>query len=594
MSYPTLEQYNEALQYPQNALTDPILKTGKIATTGLGLPQALCGGFALTYTITTTQNKFAVRCFHKQSKNLEQRYSAVSKKIKQLNSSYFLNFEFQSNGVRVGGNSYPVVKMAWAKGETLASFVEKNYKNKIALQNLNSSLASLSKYLHSVNVAHGDIQPENLMISESGKVIQLIDYDGMYVDDIKSLGSAELGQRNFQHPKRNSSNWDSTLDRFSFISLNLSLRALEKDPNLWVKTQSDQAAILFRANDYQNPESVNLFRELMGKPDLSDDVKNFISICKSPIDKVPTLEDYLSRKNIPVAIVKLVTTPTQPQQYISAYQVVDANNYSACLSMVGDVVELIGQIVEVKKDRTRHGNSYVFVNFGHWQGKTTKLNIWSEGLATLQNIPTEAWVGKWVSVIGLMEPPYVNRRFKYEHLAITITQNNQIKIITQQEAHFRLKGVTNKITSKNQSIYSGIRGEKTLVTQSKPYSSNAAVLASMKSKSGSQRSYTNNRTHSSKSNYSYKTSNSRSSNCFVATAVYEDIHHPKVQLLRKYRDEVLRKNFFGIGFIKIYYSVGPYLAIPVKRNQKLKLVLKKILDVIVRRIEKTHPSLING
>ena len=92
MNYPSLEQYNEALQYPAAALQDQVLATGSIAKTGLGLPRALCGGFALTYTVTASQKKFAVRCFHKQSKNLEQRYLAIATRLKSIHSNYFVYF----------------------------------------------------------------------------------------------------------------------------------------------------------------------------------------------------------------------------------------------------------------------------------------------------------------------------------------------------------------------------------------------------------------------------------------------------------------------------------------------------------------------
>ena len=49
MAYPSLLEYNEAFQHPDTALSDPILKNGNVKRTGLGLPLALCGGFALTY-----------------------------------------------------------------------------------------------------------------------------------------------------------------------------------------------------------------------------------------------------------------------------------------------------------------------------------------------------------------------------------------------------------------------------------------------------------------------------------------------------------------------------------------------------------------
>lgn len=59
MAYPSLEQYNEALQSPQLVLLDPELKRGALRTTGLGLPLALCGGFALTYEVTVGSKKYA-------------------------------------------------------------------------------------------------------------------------------------------------------------------------------------------------------------------------------------------------------------------------------------------------------------------------------------------------------------------------------------------------------------------------------------------------------------------------------------------------------------------------------------------------------
>lgn len=65
MNYPSLEKYNEALQAPARAIQDPQLRAGQLRTTGLGLPLALCGGFALTYTVDTGGKRFALRCFHK-------------------------------------------------------------------------------------------------------------------------------------------------------------------------------------------------------------------------------------------------------------------------------------------------------------------------------------------------------------------------------------------------------------------------------------------------------------------------------------------------------------------------------------------------
>lgn len=491
MSYPTLEQYNEAFQHPQLALVDPDLKKGTIATTGLGLPLALCGGFALTYTVTTGTTKYAVRCFHKQSNALEQRYSAISDRLKSLRSPYFLDFEFQPHGVRVYGKAFPVVKMAWASGDTLGEFLERRYRNKSDLQQLNSSLRALATYLEGRHLAHGDVQPGNVMVSNGGRSIQLIDYDGMFVDDLRSLGSAELGHRNFQHPRRTGSSWDPRLDRFSFIALSLALRALEAHPDLWGKTQSDGDAILFKANDFSDPSRSAIFGDLLGRPQFAEDAKNFAAVCKSSFENIPTLEDFLARKNIPQVVITVSpTAPVAPAPYMSAFPVLDATNYSLCFRHVGDRIELVGRIVEVKQDRTRHGKPYIFINFGPWQGEVVKISIWSDGLSALTQRPDQSWIGKWVSVVGLMEPPYRSRKYKYSHLAISITQANQLHVITESEAKFRLSGTSARSAgstsgSSNKEILDGIRGtgsasSRATAPRRVPTSPNQAVLQAMK------------------------------------------------------------------------------------------------------------------
>lgn len=594
MSYPTLEQYNEAFQHPQLALTDPELKQGSIATTGLGLPLALCGGFALTYTVKTSSKKYAVRCFHKQSNGLEKRYSSISSSLKTLRSPYFVDFEFQPQGVKVVGKAYPVVKMAWATGTTLGEFLEQRYRNPGDLQQLAASLNTLAKFLRDQNMAHGDIQPGNVMIADAGKKIQLIDYDGMFVEDLRSLGSAELGHRNFQHPKRSNTSWDPSLDRFSFIGLALATRALQSHPELWAKTQSDGDSILFKANDFADPSRSAIFSDLFNRPQFADDAKNFAAICKAAFDKIPTLEDFLAKKNIPQVSIAIIQAPASaPAQYLSAYPVLDGTSYAACLAYVGDKVELIGQIVEVKQDTTRHGKPYVFINFGPWQGHIVKVSIWSEGLDAISNKPTQNWVGKWISVIGLMEPPYASRRYKYSHLAISITQGNQFHLLSEQDAKFRLAGSssrsgTSTSRSNNREILDGIRGVSTsrpggsVQRASAPVTSNQAVLQKMKVSQPAPHAGTGG-----VGSYSGKQrptpSSSSKSKCFIATAVY-GVDAPETNVLRNWRDTYLLQSRIGQTFVATYYKISPLLVPVLARQPWLRRLFKKALDRLVRLV----------
>lgn len=439
MSYPSLEQYQEALQNPSTALLDPELKRGSILTTGLGLPLVLCGGFALTYTITSGGKRLAVRCFHKKAERIEQRYRAITSRLRVLKSNYFVDFEYQPQGVRVNGQVYPVVKMAWASGETLGDFLQRRYVDKSALGRLRRALWELSVFLDNSQLAHGDIQPDNLMVSNDGSTLRLIDYDGMFVPELAQFGSSELGHRNFQHPKRSSIHYDRTLDRFSFIILDIALRALESHPRLWDATSSDADSVLFRANDYSAPSNSTIFAELSSRCGYSTEAARLAAVCQSAFDGIPSFPDFVAGRGIPqIAFIISQRPPTERVSYSSAYPVLDASQYALCLARVGDRVELIGRIFEVKSDRTRGGKPYVFLNFGPWQGEAVKISLWSEGLSSLSARPDQTWVGKWVSVVGLMEPPYRSRKYKYSHLAVTITQANQLRILSEGDAKYRL------------------------------------------------------------------------------------------------------------------------------------------------------------
>jgi hypothetical protein len=309
----------------------------------------------------------------------------------------------------------------------------------------------------------------------------------MFVEEIRDVGSSELGQINFQHPERKSKNpFGPTMDRFSFIALSTALKALHEDPLLWNKTKSDPEAIVFRAADFVDPGASAVFAELFGKPALATQAQRLASICQSPIEKAPSLADFLVGRNIPASTIQITAKPqdSRPKQgYIGVYQVLLATSYEACLTRVGDKVEVIGRVVEVKEDRARNGKPYVFINFGDWHGQIFKIAIWSEGLAAISKKPDASWVGKWVSVVGLLEPPYRSRQYKYSHLSINVTSNGQMTVISETEANWRLASASSKAPTAgtaNRDVLVNIRGRTTSgpasQTPSPPSSSNKDVL----------------------------------------------------------------------------------------------------------------------
>lgn len=168
-------------------------------------------------------------------------------------------------------------------------------------------------------------------------------------------------------------------------------------------------------------------------------VRDLAAVAASAFSSTPSLADFLGRRNILQIVVAFgARASSGPTIYQGAFAVLDARDFDQCLACVGDKIELVGRIVEVSKNRTKHGAPYLFINFAPWKGRAVKLNIWSEGLKQLGAVPDNAWIGRWISVTGLMEPPYSNKKHGYTHLAITIHQANQMHHISEAEAAFRL------------------------------------------------------------------------------------------------------------------------------------------------------------
>src|SRR5262245_10529380 len=448
MAYPQITEYHEAVQHPAQAFTDAELKQGAVAENSLGLPLVMSGGFALTYAVTTPRRKCAVRCFHREIPAIQQKYDAISKKLRSLGDGCFVDFDFQQSGISVRQRTFPIVRMDWVEGDTLGVWLDKHFEDPRALDKARSDFAAIARFLEQEGIAHGDIQNGNVMVTNGD--IKLIDYDGMFVPGMRPGQGSETGHKHFQHPDRRVASFGPRMDRFSFVALDLSLRAVIADKSLYPKFREGGETIIFKANDFADPQNSAVFRRLLAMPKLKEHARNFAAICEAPLAAVPTLDEFLAGRNIPAAKTPIEASPpaaAKPRMaaYIPAYPVVDALNFSAALQRVGDRVELIGRVVEVVPGSRKQGKGkgkakrYVFINFGSWRGNIVKISIWSDGLAKLKEPPSSAWIGRWVSVTGLMDVAYESKRYK--HLSITVQEDGQIQQLDESEAGFRLASI---------------------------------------------------------------------------------------------------------------------------------------------------------
>ena len=301
---PSALDYQGAMQDWGEVLGDPELRGAVPDRDAVwGTPLAISGGFALTFPMTLAGGvRVAVRCFHRGSGTLEERYRAISAAIAGLPSGvrgHFVRVGYQAQGIRVRGRWWPVVRMEWAGGVTLWQYLEAHWGDPVRMRALAGGVRRLARMLEGNVVAHGDIAPGNVMVEDGpeGPVLRLIDYDGMWVPALAGVGSAERGQVNFQHPGR-AGQWGPGLDRFGFISLYVALGALAAAPGLWVETESGPESVVFRRADHAG-EVAGVLGRLCGQgfadAAVRGHARQFASVCRGSFEDIPTLEGFLVR-----------------------------------------------------------------------------------------------------------------------------------------------------------------------------------------------------------------------------------------------------------------------------------------------------------
>ncbi len=489
MRLPNLEQYLQAFQQPLSQIfDDEELRRGEVECNALGMPRTRSGAFALVFKVQAGQRAFAVRCFTRIARESEHRYRAISQMLQTSAHApalkpYFLPFSYQPQGVRVQGERVPFIKMGWSTDPTLGEFVASHHGSRRYLEALRASLERLSRALHQAGIAHGDIQPGNILVREEGRSVQLIDYDGMFVPALEGLTASELGHINFQHPQRRDHHFNARLDRFSFITLDLSLAALIAEPTLWDRTLSDEEGFIFRANDFAKPAHSQTFLSASQIPALEDRVQRLAQLCGSAFDDVPLPWDFANPRapaqaqapstgqppaSVPLPAATPVEFKPKPKQtradlmqaraieeiYVGSYPVVPASQFVRVSHFVGQRVELIGKVVDVRSGKTSFGASpvlrpYIYLDFlPVSQGKVVRVKVLPEvieGHTGSRNLlPHDGWVGRWVTVSDVVQPVrYINHpafSSGVGEASIHVDHLSQIRDIPEAEARFRLAG----------------------------------------------------------------------------------------------------------------------------------------------------------
>lgn len=264
-TYPTALEYSNAIQTPQLCFADEELREGQLVYTAYGLPRPISGNFATVFQLQCPQRDYAVRCFTHKISDQENRYSNISHYLTTAQIPALIPFTFLSEGIKVHGKWYPLLKMAWLDGDTLEQFIATHLQESETLLELANRWTQLIQDLENAQIAHGDLQHGNILVA--GNNFHLIDYDNLFVPPLRGQLSHELGHPNYQHPLRTLDDFNAQMDRFAAWVIYLSLIALAIEPRLWSLVDAGDDFLLLQQKDFLNAETSLLLALLVTHDD---------------------------------------------------------------------------------------------------------------------------------------------------------------------------------------------------------------------------------------------------------------------------------------------------------------------------------------
>lgn len=258
--WPSARHFTEAIQCPSVCFSHPWLRETLPAVDRLGMPLVTSGQFAYVYKLKSTYggSDFAVRCFRGYLGDRDQRYRAIQSHLHDSPVAYLSEFTYAPEGILVGGNRFPILFMKWIDGPTLDIYIGEMLHRRDVLLHLSEEWLRLLDSLQTSGIAHGDLQHGNIIV-EHGQ-LRLVDHDGIFVPRMAGWTASEVGHQHYQHPQRGAQHFDETLDRFSSLSIYLSLLALAEQPSLWQEYHDEN--LLFTKADYANPGASKLFQRV--------------------------------------------------------------------------------------------------------------------------------------------------------------------------------------------------------------------------------------------------------------------------------------------------------------------------------------------
>ena len=282
MQYPLLSEYVSAITHASENLDQ--LKHLEVVQDEHGEPYRSSGAFAVVFKMRDprTGQLYALKCFTEEQEGRAEAYRKIEEELEVAGTTYLTSMRYYERELFVDSSvssesEFPVLLMDWVEGSTMELYIREHYRDSYAMEMLCYRFCRLAAYLRSQPFAHGDVKPDNIMVSDTG-TLTLIDYDGMFVPSLQGESSPTLGTEEFRHPLRTPELFDATIDDFALASIALSLRAIALDSQL-LDQYGAPDRLLFSASDYRDLAQSKVMQaiwRLVGDKDLCKLVGLFV------------------------------------------------------------------------------------------------------------------------------------------------------------------------------------------------------------------------------------------------------------------------------------------------------------------------------
>lgn len=296
MPVASISEYSASINTPQMIKAKMLFGGSPVKKNGRQLKYS--GGFCVVFPFETSLRKYAVRCWHMNVNDIQNRTKLISAALKSASLPYFVGFEYVPNGIQTAQGAQDIVVMDWVNAKTLKQYISDNIQQTSKIVDLANSFKSMVADLHSHHFAHGDLQHGNILVKDDGSII-LVDYDSMYVPSLSGYSDEIKGLAGYQHPARwNNKTINETIDYFSELIIYTSILAISKFPNLWQELNLENTeTLIFASEDFSSKGNSKIFEILESDQELhplSIKIKDFLG--KTCICELEPLEDVIIDK----------------------------------------------------------------------------------------------------------------------------------------------------------------------------------------------------------------------------------------------------------------------------------------------------------